>query len=92
MNLQSNSQIAGLISNIKLYDLPDDYYNRLFNEISKSTAEEILSLSKKMFERRNFIIAITGDAEKIKDSLTKFGSVKIIREDEHQSKLPLKED
>jgi zinc protease len=92
MNLQSNSQIAGLISNIKLYDLPDDYYNRLFTEVSKSTAEEILNLSKKLFEKRNFIIAITGDAEKIKDSLTKFGSVKIIREDEHQSKLPKKED
>jgi zinc protease len=79
VKLQGNMQIASIISMIKLYDLSYDYYSLSFNKVLNTTGNDIQNLAKKIFENRNYIIAITGDAGQIKDNLQKFGSVRIIK-------------
>jgi zinc protease len=81
LSLQRPLQVATFISNIKLYNLPDDYYNNFFNNINKVTEMDIKELAKKYINKENLAVIIAGDSKKIMNSLKKFGRIEVFNAD-----------
>jgi predicted Zn-dependent peptidase len=81
LQLETANSVASRVINLKLYDLPKNYYNTYISMISSLTRNDILEAAKKYIHPDNLSIVISGDAGAIKDKLTRFGSVKVFDAD-----------
>lgn len=77
LQLETANSVASRVINLKLYNLPKDYYNKYISAINNLTKQDILDAAKKYIHPDNLYIVISGDAGNIKDKLAKFGSVKV---------------
>lgn len=77
LQLETANAVASRVINLKLYNLPKDYYNKYISAINNLTKQDILNAAKKYIYPGNLFIVISGDAGKIKDKLSKFGSVQV---------------
>ena len=59
------SQIAGKISNIYTYNLPEDYYASYVSKIEDVTADEIAEAAEKYIRPDKMLYVIVGDAKSI---------------------------
>jgi predicted Zn-dependent peptidase len=79
---ETSSSIALLVLTQKLHRLPDDYWNNYLKKIDRISITDIQQVAQKHIDLKGLIIVIVGDAKKIKDSLNKFGSLKIYNMDD----------
>jgi zinc protease len=77
LQLETANAVASRVINLKLYNLPKDYYSKYISEINKLTKKDILNAAKKYINTDKLEIVVSGDAGKIKESLRKFGDVKV---------------
>src|SRR4030095_2898685 len=77
LQLETANAVATRVINLKLYDLPKNYYNKYISTINKLTKEDIVKAAKKYIHPDNLFIVVSGDAGAIKDKLKKFGEVKV---------------
>jgi zinc protease len=84
LQLETANAVASRVINLKLYNLPRDYYSKYISEINKLTKKDILNAAKKYITPGNLYIVVSGDAGKIKDKLKKFGEVKVYDADGNQ--------
>ena len=81
VGIQTNSQIAGVISNIKLYGLPNDYYNKFVASVQKISKTDIVKTAKKYLDVNKLSIVVSGDSKTITDGLKKYGNVEVVDAD-----------
>lgn len=81
LQLETANAVASRVINLKLYNLPKDYYSKYISEINKLTKQDILNAAKKYIHPGKLYIVISGDAGKIKDKLKRFGEVKVFDAD-----------
>lgn len=84
LQLETANAVASRVINLKLYNLPKDYYSKYISAINSLTKQDILNAAKKYIHPGNLYIVISGDAGKIKDKLNKFGDVKVYDADGKQ--------
>jgi len=84
LQLETANAVASRVINLKLYDLPKDYYSKYISAINKLTKKDILNAAKKYIKPGDITIVVSGDAAAIKDKLSKFGEVKIFDADGNQ--------
>lgn len=77
LQLETANAVASRVINLKLYNLPRDYYNRYISSINSLTKQEILNAAKKYIHPDKLYIVISGDAKAIEEKMTKFGPVKV---------------
>lgn len=77
LQLETANAVASRVINLKLYDLPKDYYNKYISEINKLTKQDILNAAKRYIIPGKIRIVVSGDAGKIKEKLKRFGDVKV---------------
>ncbi len=77
LQLETANAVATRVINLKLYNLPRDYYSKYISEINKLTKKDILNAAKKYIHPDNLFFVISGDAGVIKDRLRKFGNVEV---------------
>ncbi len=77
LQLETANAVASRVINLKLYDLPRDYYNTYISKINSLSKQDILDAAKKYIHPDKLSIVVSGDAGAIKDKMSKFGSVKI---------------
>jgi zinc protease len=78
--------VASRVINLKLYNLPKDYYNKYISAINMLTKADILNAAKKYIHPDELFIVVSGDAGKIKDKLGRFGSVTVYDADGNEIK------
>jgi zinc protease len=78
VGIQTNSQVAGAISNIKLFGLPLNYYDNYVSSIQKITKADVVKAAKKYLDSSKLSIVISGDSKSITEGLKKFGSVEVV--------------
>lgn len=81
LQLETANAVATRVINLKLYDLPRDYYNSYISAINKLTKQDILNAAKKYIKPENIVIVVSGDASVLKDKMKKFGDVLIFDAD-----------
>jgi zinc protease len=68
-NFQSVAQIAGQLSELVIYDLPDDYFNNYVPHILAVTKEDVQRVAKKHVDPEKMAIVIAGDQKQIESGV-----------------------
>ena len=80
-NRETPQDVAGDLWMIESQKLERDYFDKLFSTLNKITKQDCLDLAKKAINPKTQTIIVVGDAEKLKDSLTKIAPVQIFELD-----------
>jgi zinc protease len=64
-NFETVSQIAGQLSELVVYGLPDDYFNRYVEKILAVTKEDVQRVAKKYIDPEKIAIILVGDRKQI---------------------------
>jgi len=86
LQLETANAVASRVINLKLYNLPKDYYSKYISAINALTKQDILDAAKKYINPENITIVVSGDAGAVKDKLAKFGEVLVFDPDGNQIK------
>jgi zinc protease len=81
IGIQTPGQVGSAISNLKLYELPLNYYDSYVASIQKITRADVKKAAQKYLDLSKLSIVISGDSKIIKDSLKKFGNVEVLDAD-----------
>lgn len=81
LQLETANAVATRVINLKLYNLPKDYYNKYISSISQLTKEDILNAAKKYITPDKIYIVVSGDSSVISDKLKKFGTLQVFDAD-----------
>ncbi|MBF8149242.1 insulinase family protein [Winogradskyella sp. F6397] len=73
MGLESPQTVANYALNIKLNDLPKDFYTNYLQKINDVTAEDITRVANKYFKSDNARIVIVGKGSEVIENLEKTG-------------------
>ncbi len=77
LGLETQSGLAQRLLEAKLYELPTDYLENYTSHIMAVTPDDIRRVARKLIDFDNIVIAVVGDAKKIKDELDYFGPVDV---------------
>ena len=77
LQLETANSVANRVINLKLYNLPNNYYSTYISNINKLTKADILRTAKKYIHPDNLCIVISGNSNAIKENLTKIKPVEI---------------
>ena len=72
-DLESPQTIAKYALNIKINDLPEDFYTNYLQKINDVTAEDITRVSNKFFKTENARIIVIGNGNEVLENLEKTG-------------------
>jgi zinc protease len=90
-SFQSVSQLAGQLSELIVYKLPDSYFNDYTKNILAVTKEEVNRAAKKYLDPEKVNIIIVGDRQKIEEGISalKLAPVQFMTIDEVLGKAPV---
>lgn len=77
LQLETPNSVATRVINLKLYNLPKNYYSTYISNINKLTKEDILRAAKKYIHPDNLFIVISGNSTAIKEKLSALGKVEV---------------
>jgi hypothetical protein len=87
LRIDSAGKIAGLVSDLRIYGLPDDYWDRFNGEIDRVTPEQALAAAQKYIRPDKSVIVVVGEAAAIKSVLEPYGPITVV---DTEGKLVLK--
>jgi zinc protease len=84
LELQTTHQLAGKLSELFVYSLPDDYFHTYRDRIAGVTVSDVLRVARQHIHRPQLAIVIVGDAAQIEAPLRALGAgtVKVHAADE----------
>ncbi|HEY3251835.1 MAG TPA: pitrilysin family protein [Ignavibacteria bacterium] len=77
LQLETANAVASRVINLKLYDLPKDYYNKYITNINNISKDAVLNAARKYLYPDNCYIVVSGDSKLIKKDLENLGNVNI---------------
>jgi len=66
LNFETPAQLAGMMQNIILYGLPDNYYSTYLQNIESVTLDDVLRVSKKYLDSSKMAVVVVGDLATIR--------------------------
>jgi zinc protease len=77
-NFSSLGSIAGMLSELVLYNLPDDYFNNYIQKILAVTKDDVVRVAKKYIDTENIAVIVVGDKKEIEKGIKalNLGSIK----------------
>jgi zinc protease len=75
LGLEVQSGLAQRLLELKLYDLPDNYLETYTNKVMAVTPDDVRRVARRLIDEDNLVIAVVGDAKKIKPELQYFAPV-----------------
>lgn len=77
LGLETQSGLAQRLLEANLYNLPADYLETYASKVMAVTADDVRRVAHRMIDIDNIVIAVVGDANKVKSELEYFGPVEI---------------
>ena len=77
LSLESPQQMLGYYTTRWLYRLPADYWDKYPERVMAVTPAQVQAASKKYLDAARVQVVAVGDASKIKDLLSKYGSLEV---------------
>lgn len=81
LQLETANAVATRVINLKLYDLPENYYNKYISNINNISKDSVLNAARKYIYPDSCYIVVSGDAKLISKDLEKLGDVKVYNAD-----------
>jgi zinc protease len=80
LHLETTGQVAARISELQIYDLPDDFFGSYRDRIREVTAETALAAGRDILRPNELVVVVAGDAEGIRGPLEDlgFGPVEVV--------------
>jgi zinc protease len=78
LRIETADKIADLIADLRMYGLPDDYWDHFGQAIDQVTAEQALSAAQKYIRPDQSVIVVVGEATVIKPALEAYGPVTVV--------------
>ncbi|HLA99827.1 MAG TPA: pitrilysin family protein [Bacteroidota bacterium] len=69
LNFETPAQLAGMMQNIILYGLPDDYYSTYLQNIESVTTGDVLRVSKEYLDGSKMAVVVVGDLATIRQGI-----------------------
>ena len=73
--METPQQKLSLLAGKELFSLPDDYHERFFDKIKRTSLDNIFEIQKKYFKPEHIVIAVAGDADYLAGELADIGNV-----------------
>jgi predicted Zn-dependent peptidase len=77
LSLENPSRIAESWMAVKYYGLPADYYDNYSDQMAKVDADAVQRVARKYFDLDHLQIVVVGDANQVRGSLAKYGTVEV---------------
>jgi zinc protease len=78
LRIETPDKIAALVSQQRLYGLPDDYWDEFGKQIERVTSEAALQAAQKYIRPDKSIIVVVGEAAAVKPALERYGSITVV--------------
>jgi hypothetical protein len=76
--IETVDRIADLVADLRLYGLPDDYWDTFRSNIRKVTADDALSAARTFIHPEQAVVVVVGRAADVVPSLQKLGPVRVV--------------
>ncbi len=81
LSIETPQQIAGRLANIRLYNFPDDHYDRYLKRVAELSVDDIHTAAKKYLKPDAVTIAISGDTDVLMKQLDTLGGIELYNTD-----------
>ncbi len=78
LRIETAGKIAQLVSELRVFGLPDEYWDRFRGEIEGVTAEAALAAAKRHVRPSESLLVVVGKAAAFKSALEKYGPVTVV--------------
>jgi zinc protease len=78
LRIETPDKIAGLVSQLRLYGLPDDYWDTFGPQIERVTPEGALAAAQKYIRPAKSVIVVVGEAAAVKPALDGYGAITVV--------------
>lgn len=89
-NFSSVGQIAQMLSELVIFNLPDDYFNRYVERVMKVTKEDVQNVARKYIDPEKIAIVVVGDRKLVEKGIRdlKLGPVSTMTIEDVLGKMP----
>jgi zinc protease len=81
LHIETPGEIAGLVSDLREYNFPDNYWDGFRSEIQAVSSERALEAAKRYIRPESSLIVVVGKAAAVKEALSAYGAVRVIDTD-----------
>lgn len=78
LQIDTAGRIAGMVSDLRLFGLPDDYFDGYRTQIRSVTPEEALRAAQAHIRPDRALVVVVGDAEAIAQPMRRWGPVRVV--------------
>lgn len=78
LQIETAARVADLVSDLRVYGLPDDYWDTFRSNIRKVSAEDALKAAQAYVHPDRSVVVVVGKAADVVPMLEKFGTVRVI--------------
>ncbi len=78
LQIETNDRIAELVSDLRTFNLPDDYWDHFRSNIRKVTPQEALKAAQTYIHSDREVVIVVGKAAEVVPVLEKFGPVSVV--------------
>lgn len=81
LRIDTARKVASMIADLRIYGLPDDYWQQFRTQVEAISPEVALAAAKRYITLDDALIVVVGKAAAVKDALTKYGPVTVVDTD-----------
>jgi len=81
LRIETPGEIAGLVSDLRAYNFPDNYWDGFRNQIQGVTGPQALAAAKQYIQPSSALVVVVGRAAAVRETLSQYGAVQVIDTD-----------
>ena len=81
LQIETPGEIAGLVSDLRTYNFPDDYWDGFRSQIQEVTSAQALQAAEQYIRPDASLVVVVGRAASVREALASYGAVKVIDTD-----------
>jgi predicted Zn-dependent peptidase len=81
LHIETPGEIAGLVSDLRAYNFPDNYWDGFRSQIQAVASAQALQAAKQYIRPESSLVVVVGRAASVRETLAMYGAVKVIDTD-----------
>jgi zinc protease len=81
LQIETPGEIAGLVSDLRAYNFPDNYWDGFRSQIQAVASPQALQAAKQYIRPDTSLVVVVGRAAAVREALASYGAVKVIDTD-----------
>lgn len=81
LQIDTPGKVAGMVADLRIFGLPDDYWTSFRTRIREVTAAEALEAARRHIRPEQMLVVVVGEAGQVSEGLRAWGPVTVLDED-----------